>query len=150
MMKKFQQISNHVIVCGYTNVSESAVDELQARGIPYIIIDDREDLALQLRSKGHDVIWGNAARREVLEQANLQKATALMATFDSDSTNVLIAITARKVRDADTKCSFRILVRVEDEQNIDKAYQVGADEVISPSTLAGRLMTSKAIEKTST
>ena len=150
IMKRFQHISNHVIVCGYTNVSESAVDELQARGTPYVIIDDREDLAMHLRSKGHDVILGDPTRKEVLEQAELRHARALIAAFDSDSVNVLVAITAGKLRSSAEKHHFRIVVRVEDEENIDKAREVGADEVISPSTLAGRMMAARAIEKTST
>jgi hypothetical protein len=34
---------------------------------------------------------------------------------------------------------------MEDEENIAKARSVGADEVISPSTMGGRLMARKAL-----
>ena len=145
IMSRFQKTVNHVVVCGYSNVSESIVDELQDRNIPYVVIEDRQDLIVHLQSKGHDVLAGDPTLRHALEQANLQNARALIAAFDSDSTNTLIAVTAREYREACEGCDFRIVVRVEDEENVEKVQHVGADEVISPSTMGGRLMAVSAL-----
>ncbi|MFO7898965.1 MAG: NAD-binding protein, partial [Planctomycetota bacterium] len=145
IMGRFQRAKDHVIVCGYSSVGESVVDELQDRGAPYVIIEDREDLAAHLRSKGHDVLSGDAARQETLQEANAGAARAVVAAFDSDSVNTLVALTAKELRDATKGARFRIVARVEDEENIDKVRRVGADEVISPSTLGGRAMARKAV-----
>ena len=145
IMKGFQK-TDHVVICGYSNVSESAIDELQRRGAPYVIVETRQDLALHLGSKGHDVIMGDPTRRETLERANIGSALALIAAFDSDSVNILIAVTTKEIRESTKGCRLRIVVRVEDEENVMKAKRVGADEVISPSTSAGRLMATRAIE----
>ena len=145
IMERFQQATDHVVICGYSNVSESTIDELQQRHIPFVIVDDREDLLVHLRSKGHDVMAGDPAQKEVLVKAGLRRARALIAACDSDSVNVLIALTARDLREEDG-ADFRIVVRVEDEENVGKARKAGADEVISPSTSGGRLMATKAIE----
>lgn len=136
IMKRFQGASNHVIVCGYTNVSESVVDELQERDVPYLVIDDREELILLLKNKGHDVCSGDATSKETLEAANLQEARAIICGFDSDSQNILTAVTAAKLREALPGASFRILVRVEDEENIEKALSVGATRSSPPLRLA--------------
>ena len=144
VMKSFHK-TNHVIICGYSSVSESAIDELRGRGVPYVIVDDRKDLVLHLAGKGHDVIGGDATKREILDQANLRNAVAVMATFDADSVNLLIAVTAKALRDTAKGCRCRIIVRVEDEENVEKAKGVGADEVVSPSTMAGRLMAARAV-----
>jgi len=143
LMHRIQQATNHVILCGYSNVSETIVEELQKQGRTYLIIDDRDELVAQLRAKGHDVLRADATRRDALEEANLHQAAALIAAFDSDATNMLVAITAKTVREAHPKAHFPIIIRVEDEENIEKARRVGADEVVSPSTLAGQLMASK-------
>jgi len=82
-------------------------------------------------------------------KANVPDARAVICAFDSDSLNILIAITAREMRQQAEGARFRALVRVEDEENIDKARGVGGGEVISPSTSAGRLMASEAIEASS-
>lgn len=144
LMSRFQKYENHVVVCGFSNVSESIVDELQDQHVPYIVIENREDIVHLLQSKGHDLLTGDATRTEVLAQANLEDARALIAAADSDSVNTLVGITAkeyREVRGAD----FRIVVRVEDEENIEKVQHIGVDEVISPSTMAGRLMAKRAM-----
>lgn len=146
IMSRFQKVVNHVVICGYSNVSESIVDELQQKSVPYIVIDDRADLIAHLQSKGHDVLSGDATLKLTLQEANLPNARAIIAAFDSDSTNTLIAVTARELRDSDPDCDYRIVVRVEDEENIQKVQHVGADEVISPSTMGGRLMATKALE----
>jgi voltage-gated potassium channel len=146
IVSKLQGFTDHVIICGYSNVAESAIDELQERGTPYVIIEDREALVLSLRGKGHEVLQGNPARREVLAEANLAQARAVIAACDSDSDNLLIAVTAVQCRESANANRFRVIVRVEDEENVRKAERVGADEVISPSTMAGRLMAAKALE----
>ncbi len=145
VMSKFQKTVDHVVVCGFTNVSESIFDELRDRDIPFIIIEEHENMVMHLKGLGYDVLLGDATNKTVLEQANLPRAAAVIAATDSDATNTLIVLTARGLRDQSEAHTFRIIARVEDEENIDKVKQVGADEVISPSTIGGRMMAEKAI-----
>ena len=144
IMGKLKGATDHVIVCGYSNVGESVVDELQGSGVPYVIIDDRADIAAHLRSKGHDVVEGDATRRQTLKNANVRGARAVVATADSDSVNTLVTITAKELREELPGARFRIVTRVEDEENIDKAHHVGADKVVSPSTIGGRTIAREA------
>ena len=145
VMSRFQRTANHVVVCGFTHVTESIVDELREQSVPFLIIEEHEEMALHLKDRGLDAAWGDPTERHVLEQANLPDAAAVIAATDSDATNILIALTARGLRQ-DTENDFRIIVRVEDEENIDKVREIGVNEVISPSTMAGRLMATKALE----
>lgn len=149
LMSRFQRMTDHVVVCGYSSVSESVVHELQDRGVPYVIVDDRSDLIRHLQSKGHDVLSADATHEETLIEANLEDAAALIAAFDSDSVNTLIAVTAKEYRDKVDTADFRIIVRVEEEENVQKVQRIGVDEVISPSTMGGRLMASRALEAAS-
>jgi voltage-gated potassium channel len=148
LMQKIQHSTNHVIVCGLTNVSETVIEELQKQGTAYLIVENREDLVEQLRAKGHDVLQGDATRKEVLREASFDNATAVVSAFDSDSENILVAVTAKELRDARPKCTARIVVRIEDEENIQKALRVGADDVVSPSTLGGQQMVARAKPET--
>ena len=144
-MSKFQKTVDHVVVCGFTNVSESIFDELRERSIPFIIIEENESLVMHLKGLGYDVLHGDPTNKVALEQANLPRAAAVIAATDSDATNTLITLTARELRDQSEAHTFRIIARVEDEENIAKVKHVGADEVISPSTIGGRMMAEKAI-----
>lgn len=73
VMVRFHSPGNHVVVCGCSNVTESVIDELQRRNVPYVVVDPREELVLHLRNKGHDVLAGDPTRAAVLRQANLRR-----------------------------------------------------------------------------
>ncbi|HUW58829.1 MAG TPA: NAD-binding protein [Planctomycetota bacterium] len=147
LMSRFQNLTNHVVICGYSNVSDSIMDELREQNVPFLIVEDRPDLVGHLRDRGQDVVVADATTREALVQANVKKALAVIAAFDNDSVNTMIALTADEHRRSEKGCRFRIIVRVEEEGNIEKVRHVGADEVISPSTLGGRLMARKAVTR---
>ncbi|MCY4485201.1 MAG: NAD-binding protein [Spirochaetaceae bacterium] len=146
LVKRFQRMSNHVVVCGWSGVAQSVVDELRDRGVPVVTIDDRERIVQLLRAKGHDVLEGDPTLRETLLDANVVTAQAVIATYDADSMNTLTAVNAKDVRDDTPGARFAILVRIEDEENVDKVRKLGVDQVISPSTLGGRLLASRAVE----
>ena len=147
LMSRFQNLTNHVVICGYSNVSDSIMDELREQNVPFLIVEDRPDLVGHLRDRGQDVVVADATTTEALVQANVKKALAVIAAFDNDSVNTMIALTADEHRRSEKGCRFRIIVRVEEEGNIEKVRHVGADEVISPSTLGGRLMARKAVTR---
>ena len=146
VMSRFQKTVDHVVVCGFTNVTESILDQLREREVPFIVIEDRESFYMLLKGKGVDVVHGDATERGTLELANLTNATAVIAATDSDATNTLIALTAKELRDSRHDIDFRIVARVEDEENIGKVLHAGADQVISPSTLGGRMMANTALD----
>ena len=146
-MSRFQRMKNHVVICGFSSVTESMIDELVEKGAAFVIVEDKSDIINNLQAKGFDILAGDATRKEVLEQANLEESRAIVAAFDSDSLNILVAVTARELREKYKDSRFRIVVRIENEENIDKIRHLGADEVVSPSTMGGRLMAKKATEE---
>ncbi len=145
LVKRFQRLSDHVVVCGYSGVAASVLDELRDRNVMTVIVDDREKIAQSLSGKGHDVLEADPTLRETLLDANVLTAQAVIAAFDSDSTNTLVAVNAKDLRDATPNARFAILVRIEDEENVDKVRRLGVDQVISPSTLGGRLLAKQAV-----
>jgi len=146
LVKRFQRLNDHIVVCGYSGVAASIVDELRERDVITLVIDDREQLVQQLRAKGHDVLEGDATLRETLLDANVVTARAVIASYDSDSMNTLVAVNAKDLRDDRPEVHYAILVRIEDEENVEKVRRLGVDQVISPSTLGGRMLAEKAVE----
>jgi voltage-gated potassium channel len=145
IMHRLSNITNHVIVCGYSHAAQSVIDELRSRDAPFLVVEARDELARRLREEGLEVVHGSGEKEEVLVRANARAAAALVAASDSDAENLLVAVAARDFRERTPECRLRIIVRMEDEENIGKARGVGADEVISPSTMGGRLMARKAL-----
>lgn len=145
-MSKFQKTVNHVVICGCSKVTDSIIDELQEHHIPFLIVEEKDAMALYLKERGLDVVHGDPTEKAILEQANLPNATAVIAATESDATNTLIALTAQALRNENEQHRFRIIIRIEDEENVEKVRHAGADEVISPSTMGGRMMAHRALD----
>ena len=71
LVKRFQRLSDHVVVCGYSGVAASVIDELRDRNVMAVIVDDDEKVAQSLRGKGHDVLEADPTLRETLLDANV-------------------------------------------------------------------------------
>ena len=148
LVKRFQRLSDHVVVCGYSGVAATVIDELRERRVAVVIVDDRDKVVQQLRGKGHDVLEADPTLLETLVEANVATARAVIAACDSDSMNTLVAVNAKDLRETTPHARFTILVRIEDEASVDTVRRLGVDKVISPSTLGGRLLAEQAVELT--
>jgi voltage-gated potassium channel len=78
---------------------------------------------------------GNAARQEVLLEAGIREASALIVAPDRDDTAVLITLTARELNP-----DICIVAAVREEENVHLLHQSGANSVITSSGAAGRLL----------
>lgn len=145
IMAKFYDLTEHVVVCGYGSITEGIICEFVRFQIPYIIIDERKDVALALEQKGHNVINGDPTRRNTLEQANPADCIAIVAASDSDTVNVMIALAAADFKREQHVCRFRILVRIEDAEHIRKLEAIGVDEVLSPGIIVGKLIAERVL-----
>lgn len=146
IMQRFQNLTDHVIVCGFSAVSETVLSELAKSNATCLVVENRIEFGELLRDRGYEVLAGDPTHRETLQNAGLLSASALVCCHDVDSVNMLIAVTAKDLRDQGKRRKPRIIVRIEDEENIPKALRVGADEVISPSTIGGQMIAEKVGE----
>ncbi|HMJ02646.1 MAG TPA: potassium channel family protein [Conexibacter sp.] len=131
-------LKNHTIVCGFGTKGQSAVDELRARGVApseLLIIDPRAEARERAVAAGLAAIAGDAGSVDVLRQAGVEQAAAVVVAPDRDDAAVLITLTARELNPDAT-----IVAAVREEENAHLLRQGGADNVITSSGAAGRLL----------
>jgi Trk K+ transport system NAD-binding subunit len=131
------EISDHVIVCGYTPRVEVFVEEMTARDQAYVLIESDPDRAAALHEQEHRVLQGDPTDPDVLERAHLSAARALVADV-TDEENASIVLAAREVAAAP-----RIMTLVEDASLARYHRAAGADVALSPRRLLGRSLASK-------
>jgi voltage-gated potassium channel len=73
-------------------------------------------------------------------KANIEQARAVIACSDRDADNALITLIAHDMKTSGRNSRLRIIARIEQEQGVRKLEAAGADYVVSPSTLGGRMM----------
>ena len=125
------EATDHVIICAYTPRGEAFIAELQSRGRPYVLIEPDRDTARTLHEDGYDVIVGDPESTRVLEQANIDAATGVVADAEDD-VNASIALSVREVN-----ADVRVVTLVEDATLEPYHRLAGADVVLSPRQLLG-------------
>ncbi len=90
-----ESISRHVIICGFGRVGASVARELDAEGMPFVIVDNDADRIADCVAQGYLVVAGDATDDLVLSAAGIERAHALISALDDDAQNVFITLSAR-------------------------------------------------------
>jgi voltage-gated potassium channel len=133
-----KNLNDHSIIVGFGTKGRSAARQLTAHGVEpgqIIVIDPREEARRHAVSLGFAAIPGDATESEVLEEAEIAGARAVVVAVDRDDTAVLTTLTARELNPR-----AMISAAVREEQNAHLLRQSGANSVITSSDAAGRLL----------
>lgn len=133
---KVDDLTDHVVVCGYSSRGEALVQELTARDVPYVVLEPDRETAADVYETEPNVIHADPETTDGLESANVREAQALVADVD-DETNASIALTAGQVD------GVRTITFVEDPTIADYHRYAGADTVFSPRQLVGESLARK-------
>jgi len=140
MRQRIGELRGHFIVCAYGRVGRAIARELEAEGVPFVVVDSKADLEPDLERDGACYLIGDASDEAVLRQVGIGRARALICAVDSDAENVFITIVARSLRP-----DLLIVARAAREHSADRLYRAGATHVVSPYVTSGRRMANLAI-----
>lgn len=133
-------LRDHFIICGYGRIGTQIAKELDRQRIPHVVVEVNPGPLAQLRSEGRLYLEGDAASEEVLRAAGIERAKGLMAAVDSDERVVYITLAARAL-----SSSLFITARAGQPDSVRRLELAGANRVVSPYRMAGRLMAELAL-----
>jgi monovalent cation:H+ antiporter-2, CPA2 family len=94
-------------------------------GVPYVVIEMNPDVVRAERRRGHAIIYGDAARQEVLEYAGVERArVVVIAISDAAATRASVALVRR------LNPRVHIVVRSRYVQEVEPLMALGTDEVV--------------------
>jgi voltage-gated potassium channel len=135
MSKEIKRLNGHVIICGFGRLGLDLVNQLQHRGIPFVVVDIDPEKIVQASEAKVLAIHGDATSEQVLQAANLSAARALVTALPSDAENVFITLTARNLRP-----DIQIIAKSEQESSCRKLRQAGADKIVMPHRVGAQQM----------
>jgi Trk K+ transport system NAD-binding subunit len=142
-MAKASTYSDHVIVCGLGRVGFRVCRWLLDLGEEVVVVDldDEDSLYDQVRAWGAPIIVADARRPEILEQAGLHTASAIVPVTGDDLVNLGIATAARGLRP-----DMRVVLRTFDDA-LAANLQTGFDihRAYSTSALAAPAFAAAAV-----
>jgi len=133
-----KRLNDHIVVCGYGTKGRTAINTLLDKGADpgqIVVVDGSSEARARAAASGLATVVGSAAAQEVLREAEVETARAVLVAVDRDDSAVLITLTARELAPRAT-----IVVAVREEENVHLLHQSGADSVITSSGAAGRLL----------
>ncbi|WP_427911916.1 YbaL family putative K(+) efflux transporter [Ramlibacter sp. MMS24-I3-19] len=71
-------LSNQVVLVGWGRVGKHIAEVLQSNGVPFVVAESNRDFVQTLRDRGLPAVWGDATEAEVLVQAHIREARALV------------------------------------------------------------------------
>ncbi|MBB72158.1 MAG: potassium transporter [Legionellales bacterium] len=127
-------LSKHVIICGYGRVGQNITRFLETEGFEYIALDLDPLRVQSAQLAGERVSYGDSSHLGILKAAGLERAHALIISFEDIHATMKILPQVREELP-----NLPILVRTRDDAQLKHLQQLGATEVV-PETLEASLM----------
>ena len=142
MDRHIAALSGHYIVCGIGRVGGNVAEELLATRRPLVAIEKSQEAldAWLERHPGCLYLHADAADDEALRRAGLSRAAGVFAVTADDSHNLMVALSVKLLAP-----QVRVVVRLHDIRNADKARRAGADEIVSPDFTGGMRIASAMV-----
>jgi Trk K+ transport system NAD-binding subunit len=122
---------DHVIICSDTSRAESLIEELESKGIEYVVIEPDRDRAVEYRESGHRAIQGDPESITALETVDIANARAVVAD-GADRVDASIVLAAKEANPGVETISV-----VEDVDLAKYHRLAGADDVLTPREVLG-------------
>ncbi|MCA9960016.1 MAG: potassium channel protein [Anaerolineales bacterium] len=135
MTREIRRMRDHVIVCGYGRVGQSAVESLRESRRDVVLIENDPERVQAAQQAGLTVVAGDATRDDVLQQAGITHAWGLIVSTGDDSHNLFIVLSARALN-----ADLFIVTRSVEAESEAKMRLAGANRVVSPYRIGGRHM----------
>lgn len=124
-----ENLSAHVILCGYGRVGQNVAWFLDEENVEYVAVDLELNRLHETVEAGQRVTYGDTTQRHILAAAGIDRAQAIVITFDDVRGTLKTLSQVHELRP-----DITVIVRATDEQHLHELLDAGATEVI-PDTL---------------
>ena len=140
MQKIIDNLSGHIIICGYGRNGKQAAKKLKAHNHNFVVIEKSEQIIQKIKGDNLNCIFGDANEDNILINAGIDRASCLISALPNDSENVFVVLSARQINP-----NIRIISRASDETSYSKLKLAGANNVILPDQIGGNHMASLVV-----
>ncbi len=129
-------ITKPIILIGAHRLGQSIAFNLKKEDV--LIIDFDPEIITVMKKYGYDYLFGDLSDEEIMERANFRNAKLIISTIPDfkDTTMLIKEVNALKKQGINIK----IIVRSDDEKEVEILYRQGADYVIFPHFTSGQYL----------
>jgi len=126
--------TGHVILCGYGRSGQKLASILDEEKLRFIALDLDSHRVREAATAKKSVVYGDAAKREVLMAAGLMRAKVLVITYTDKHSALAILRHVKELRP-----DLPVVVRTNDDTDLSILKNAGAAEVVA-EVLEGSIM----------
>jgi len=130
----------HVILCGYGRSGQNLSRLLEKESVPFIALDLDPRRIRDATAAGESVVYGNAARYEVLIAAGLMRAKLIVISYTDTISTLKVLRQVQTIRP-----ELPVVVRTLDDSDIDLLKEAGAAEVVAEIMEGSIMLASHAL-----
>lgn len=135
MENSIKQLHQHVIICGFGRNGKESAQILFNNKIPFVVLEEKNELEPDLGFKVIHFMKGDATKDEILLEAGIKNARALITTLPVDADNLFVVLTAKQLNP-----DLKVISRASEDSSVKKLKIAGADNVIMPDKIGGAHM----------
>ena len=135
MENKIEHLNNHVIICGFGRNGKESAQILFNNKIPFVVLEEKKEPGADLGFEVTHYIKGDATNDQVLLEAGIKNARALISSLPVDADNLFVVLSARQLNPGMT-----IISRASQDSSVNKLKIAGANNVIMPDKIGGAHM----------
>ena len=137
--KQIDDLTNHVVVCGFGRNGMQAAEKLIAYNKPFVVIEKDKEI-IERYEEEILFVEGDANEDDVLLQAGIERAQYLITAVPDDAANLFIVLSARQLNK-----NLFIISRASQITSVKKLEFAGANKVIMPDKIGGDHMASLVV-----
>lgn len=130
-ISRMRWMRGHVVIYRHNELAEQVIEELKSYGVPFVVVDDREDAIKRMRELGVPFIAGDAGEREILMKANLHRAKGVILTSRSNAENTFVAMAVKELNPG-----LPVASRCENHESHEVMKSAGIDYLLDPREAA--------------
>jgi CPA2 family monovalent cation:H+ antiporter-2 len=126
------KMTDHIVIVGCGRVGRHIAEVLGRLEIPRLVVEADPVRIEKLREIGVPVLYGHAGSSEILEQAGLERARALVVTLPDDASALAVVATAR-----DVAPDLHTIVRASTWHGAQRLKDEGVANIVRPELEGG-------------
>lgn len=136
---------DHIVICGYGRVGRYIGRALEMAGLPYVVVDYNHMTIRELEGRKIPVVYGDPGDKDVLDYAQVDKASAIIIAIPDRHTQQLIISNAQTLNRR-----IRIICRTHHEEDQKWLKSLGVTTIVQPEfeaalSVIGRLLAERGM-----
>lgn len=149
MLYKVARLKNHFVICYHNIYTIELSRQFRENHIPFVVIDDREDIA-QIAEKYRYPYFIKAAPHTQVAflKAHLSSAKGLITLSSNTADNIALIASVRLYEKEIGRTKYRpyfVMANSDNEDDTERLKKLGANSVVSPSKLVAQRLSAISV-----